>query len=54
MDSFYERHVLHSLGIAKVMDFQEGTSVLDVGTWQFVGAIKGMTKSCLEVNKGCS
>ena len=32
MDSFYERHVLHSLGIAKVMDFQEGTSILDVGT----------------------
>ena len=32
MDSFYERHVLHSLGIAKVMDFQEGTTVLDVGT----------------------
>jgi len=32
MDSFYERHVLHSLGIAKVMDFKEGTSVLDVGT----------------------
>lgn len=32
MDSFYERHVLHSLGIAKVMDFKEGTTVLDVGT----------------------
>ena len=32
MDSFYERHVLHSLGIAKVMNFKEGTHVLDVGT----------------------
>ena len=32
IDSFYERHVLHSLGIAKVMDFQDGTTVLDVGT----------------------
>src|SRR6187402_683515 len=29
---FYERHVLHSLGIAKVMPFKPGTQVLDVGT----------------------
>lgn len=32
MDFFYERHVLHALGIAKVMAFQPGTKVLDVGT----------------------
>jgi 16S rRNA (guanine527-N7)-methyltransferase len=32
MDLFYERHVLHSLGIAKVMTFKNGTRVLDVGT----------------------
>ena len=32
MDHFYERHVLHSLGIAKVMQFQPGTKVLDIGT----------------------
>lgn len=31
-DSFYERHVLHSLGIAKVIRFVPGTKVLDVGT----------------------
>lgn len=31
-DSFYERHVLHSLGIAKVMQFTPGSSVLDIGT----------------------
>lgn len=31
-DQFYERHVLHSLGIAKVLNFQPGTEVLDVGT----------------------
>ena len=31
-DHFYERHVLHSLGIAQVINFQEGTEVLDVGT----------------------
>jgi len=29
---FYERHVLHSLGIAKIQAFQPGTMVLDVGT----------------------
>ena len=32
MDSLYERHVLHSLGIAKVMSFLPGEQVLDVGT----------------------
>lgn len=28
----YERHVLHSLGIARVIEFATGTLVLDVGT----------------------
>ena len=32
MDSFFERHVLHSLGIAKVMEFLPQAKVLDVGT----------------------
>ena len=32
MDSFYERHVLHSLGIAKVLKFHSQSHVLDVGT----------------------
>lgn len=32
IDTLYERHVLHSLGIAKVLQFKPGTSVLDVGT----------------------
>lgn len=31
-DDFYERHVLHSLAIAKVMAFASGSSVLDIGT----------------------
>lgn len=30
--NFYERHVLHSLAIAKVMEFKDGTKILDVGT----------------------
>ena len=32
MDSFYEHHVLHSLGIAKILKFQSQATVLDVGT----------------------
>ena len=32
MDNFTERHVLHSLGIAKVVQFPKGSAVLDVGT----------------------
>lgn len=32
IDELYERHVLHSLGIAKVQPFKPGTAVLDVGT----------------------
>ncbi len=31
-DNFYERHVLHSLAIACVVDFKDGTRILDVGT----------------------
>jgi 16S rRNA (guanine527-N7)-methyltransferase len=32
IDLLYERHILHSLGIAKVIDFVPKTQVLDVGT----------------------
>ena len=32
IDTLYERHILHSLGIAKVIQFKAGTSILDVGT----------------------
>lgn len=32
IDTLYERHVLHSLGIAKVLQFKPGTTILDVGT----------------------
>ena len=30
--NLYERHVLHSLGLAKVIRFREGTRVMDLGT----------------------
>ncbi len=32
IDALYTQHVLHSLGIAKVLSFKPGASVLDVGT----------------------
>ncbi len=32
IDELYLRHVLHSLGIAKVIDFKAGSKVMDVGT----------------------
>lgn len=31
-DNFYERHVLHSLAIAKVLNFTDGSKILDIGT----------------------
>ena len=31
-ENFYERHVLHSMGIAKIITFKDGTSILDIGT----------------------
>jgi len=31
-EHFYERHVLHSLAIAKVLRFKNGTEIVDVGT----------------------
>ncbi len=32
IDALYEHHVLHSLGIAKFINFTPGTKILDVGT----------------------
>ena len=32
IDSLYTKHILHSLGIAKIMKFEPGAYVLDVGT----------------------
>jgi len=32
IDNLYEHHILHSLAIAKVLRFQPGTTILDVGT----------------------
>ncbi|MCX6236937.1 MAG: 16S rRNA (guanine(527)-N(7))-methyltransferase RsmG [Bacteroidia bacterium] len=32
IDSLYEKHILHSLAIAKIITFRPGTRILDVGT----------------------
>ena len=32
IDNLYERHILHSLGIAKFFNFPSGSKVLDIGT----------------------
>ena len=32
LESFNERHLLHSLGIAKVIEFVPGSKILDIGT----------------------
>lgn len=32
IENLYEHHVLHSLGIAKVIQFRPGTNVMDMGT----------------------
>lgn len=32
IDELYLRHVLHSLGIAKIQEFKAGSTILDVGT----------------------
>jgi 16S rRNA (guanine527-N7)-methyltransferase len=32
IDELYLRHVLHSLGIAKVISFNDGSKIIDVGT----------------------
>jgi len=32
IDTLYEKHVLHSLSIAAVFDFEPGTEIIDIGT----------------------
>lgn len=31
-ENFYERHVLHSMAISKVIEFKSGTKIMDIGT----------------------
>jgi 16S rRNA (guanine527-N7)-methyltransferase len=32
IDALYEKHILHSLSIAAIFEFQKGTSIVDLGT----------------------
>ena len=32
IDHLYERHIIHSLAIAKIIHFKPGTQILDIGT----------------------
>jgi len=32
IENLYEKHILHSLGIAKVLNFKDQSSILDIGT----------------------
>jgi 16S rRNA (guanine527-N7)-methyltransferase len=32
IDELYTRHILHSLGIAKILEFKAGSKIMDVGT----------------------
>jgi 16S rRNA (guanine527-N7)-methyltransferase len=49
LDNLYERHILHSLAIAKVVNFKAGAELLDLGTG---GGIPGIPLAILlpEVN----
>ena len=44
IDELYTKHVLHSLGIAKIIEFQPGSKILDVGTG---GAFPGIPLAIL-------
>lgn len=47
IDELYLRHVLHSLGIAKIVQFNEGARILDVGTG---GGFPGIPLAILHPN----
>jgi len=49
IDELYLRHVLHSLGIAKIQQFNEGAEILDVGTG---GGFPGIPVSSHERKNG--
>lgn len=47
IDNLYMHHVLHSLGIAKVVNFRQGSNILDIGTG---GGFPGIPLAILFLN----
>jgi 16S rRNA (guanine527-N7)-methyltransferase len=47
IEHLYERHVLHSMSISKIIQFKQGTSILDIGTG---GGFPGIPLSILFPN----
>lgn len=47
IDNLYMHHVLHSLGIAKVVNFRQGSNILDIGTG---GGVPGIPLAILFPN----
>lgn len=47
IDNLYMHHVLHSLGIAKVVNFKQGSNILDIGTG---GGFPGIPLAILSPN----
>ena len=49
IENLYEHHVLHSLGIAKVIRFRPGTQIMDLGTgggFPGIPAVSGCPQAC--------
>ena len=47
IENLYEHHVLHSLGIAKVIRFRPGTQIMDLGTIRLDDLFEGDYKEAL-------
>ena len=50
IDNLYEHHVLHSLGIAEVIQFKPGTEIMDLGTGGGFPGIQSVAKLPLQSN----
>ena len=52
IENLYEHHVLHSLGIAKIIQFRPGTSIMDLGTGRFPRHSSGNLVSGNKISSG--
>ena len=49
IDELYERHILHSLGIAKFINFTAGTKVLDVQSGRLGNVLSAQERRTCEI-----